>query len=358
MVRRKDGRRRNAGRRILSAAALLTMLICLTGPAAAKAASGEDALTDVRKLFSEQVNSGESGTQEEGVLQETERKKTGRNGTAEDPGDGQEPRNAEATDKRVFDDAGLFTSGEIAAMEEKIALLRQNRQIDAVIVTSRDVPANRSSSSEEQTRKWADDYYDQGGFGAGEDSAGFLYLIDMRNRVSYLSTAGVMIDYISDRRLEELLSDADPFLARGQYGRAAESVLDAAERMMRAGIEEGHFRYDEATGKRLTGLYNRLTRAETVIAAAAGLAVAVLLYAAVSARYGLTQETYHFNKMTQSGVKLTKDEKTFLRETVTRTRIPQGGGSGGGRSGGGGGGGSGVHFSGGGHSHGGGGHHF
>ena len=267
-----------------------------------------------------------------------------------------DPVTEEKREARVFDDAGLFSDAEEAALQERIASIREKWQIDPVIVTSYAVPDNRSSSSEEKTMAWADDYYDQGGFGLGEDKAGFLYLIDMNNRVSYISTGGVMIDYVSDRRKERLLSNADEFLGEGEYGKAAMAVLQSAEKMMQDGIEEGHFRYDEVTGKRLTGLYNRLTRGEIILAAVCGLGAAGLLGGVVGARYGLAIETYKFNKLTQSKVKLTRNDKTFLRQTVTRTRIPQN--SGGGRGGGHGGGGSGVHISSGGVSHGGGGHHF
>lgn len=281
---------------------------------------------------------------------------TGTSSQSTGTGNGIVSQSAGQREARVFDDAGLFSDAEEAALQARIVSIREKWQIDPVIVTSYAVPDNRSSSSEEKTMAWADDYYDQGGFGLGEDKAGFLYLIDMNNRVSYISTGGVMIDYVSDRRKERLLSNADEFLGEGEYGKAAMAVLQSAEKMMQDGIEEGHFRYDEVTGKRLTGLYNRLTRGEIILAAACGLGAAGLLGGIVGARYGLAIETYKFNKLTQSKVKLSRNDKTFLRQTVTRTRIPQN--SGGGRGGGHGGGGSGVHISSGGVSHGGGGHHF
>jgi len=260
----------------------------------------------------------------------------------------------------VVDDAGLLSDDEIAEIEEKIEEIREKYDMDAVVVTTYDVPKNAYSSSMEETRNWADDFYDDNGYGLGEDRAGILYLIDMRNRVSYVSTAGVMIDYISDDRLEELLDTADAYLYYRRYGDAAMSVLDKLEDILNRGIEEGHFRYDEATGERLTGLYNKLTASETAAAGVCGGLVTAVIILIVSGKYALRRETYKFNKLTQSRMTLTQDEKTFLRQDVTRVRMPQGGG-GGGRSGGGGyhgGGGSGVHTSSGGFSHGGGGHHF
>lgn len=258
---------------------------------------------------------------------------------------------------QVIDESGLFSADEIAQMEELISSIQDTYQMDAVVLTTDKVPNNRSSQAEEETMDYADEYFDRHGYGWGEDRAGLLYLIDMNNRVSYVSTNGVMIDYIDDDRLEELLNAADSYLYQGQYGKAAIALLQKLRSILSRGIEEGHFRYDTVTGERLSGIYNKLTGSETVLAAVAGLGAAALLYASVAAKYGLKKETYRFNKQTQSDVLLTRDEKTFLRQHVTRTRISSGSGGGGSR-GGGHSGGSGVHISSGGGSHGGGGHHF
>lgn len=262
---------------------------------------------------------------------------------------------AESAESRVTDDAGLFTEAEIAQMEEQIAAFRNKYQMDCAVLTTRSVSANRDYDKMEQTVAYADKYYEDHGYGMGEDRAGILYMIDMKNRVSYVSTAGVMIDYITDKRKEELLSSADDSLAKGRYGRAALALLKTLASIVSRGLTEGRFRYDDVTGERLTGLYNRLTTGELILAGGVGIGAAAILLLTVIARYKLKRTTYRFNKATQSSVSLSRDEKIFLNSRVTRTRISSGGG---GRMGGGGGGGSGVHISSGGMSHGGGGHHF
>ena len=254
----------------------------------------------------------------------------------------------------VTDECGLFTEQQIAEMEQEIGEIRETYGMDCAVLTTRKVPPNRDDSSEDQTQAFADRYYEENGYGLGEDRAGILYVIDMNNRVSYVSTAGVMIDYIDDDRREELLGSADEELYRGRYGNAALALIRNLKDILSRGIREGHFRYDDVTGERLPGVYNKLTTGEIIFSAAAGLGAAAVMLLTVMARYRLSFGTYKFNKATQSSVKLTKDEKTFLRSSVTRARISSGGG---GRSGGGGGG-SGVHISSGGMSHGGGGHHF
>lgn len=262
---------------------------------------------------------------------------------------------AAMAETRVIDLCGIFTEKEIAQMEEKIAAIREKFGMDCAVVTSDLVPENLRYETEEETQAYADAWYEDHDYGEGDDQAGLIYLIDMKNRLPYIGTAGVMIDYISDRRLKDLMKTADPYLQKGQFGASALAVLDKLSGILAKGIEEGHFRYDSETGKRLTGLYNKLTTGEIVLSSVAGVITMLALGFGIWARYNLKRSTYHFNKETQSSVSLSRDEKIFLRQHVTRTHISSGGSRGGGHGGGG----SGVHISSGGMSHGGGGgHHF
>ena len=264
---------------------------------------------------------------------------------------------AEQAETRIWDECGLFSEEEKSAINTAIQAIRKDYDMDCGVLTTRSVPNNRSDTSEEQTVKYADAWYENSGMGLGEDRAGILYVLDMNNRVSYVSTAGVMIDYIGEGREEELLSSADEGLGRRKYGQAALSLLKKLHSILSRGIQEGHFRFDDVTGQRLTGLYNKLTGTEIAVAGGGGLLTAGLMLLGVNVRYKLKIRTYRFDKATQSKVVYTTNETTFLRERVSRTRI-SGGGGGGGRIGGGRSGGSGVHISSGGMSHGGGGHHF
>lgn len=246
----------------------------------------------------------------------------------------------------VVDDAGLFTQNEIQQMETLIRQIRDEYQMDAVIVTSYDVGYNDSQD-------FADLYYEKGGYGLGEDDAGLLYLIDMRNRVPCISTSGVMIDYITDSRLESLFDCSYDALARGAYGTSALQVLRQLEKFLKQGRQEGSFRYDAQTGRRLSGLYNTLTASEIFFAAIAGLSAAGIMMMIVVSRYNLKGRGYRYDSAANASCQLTRDESTFLRQDVIRTRnAPPPDHGGGGRPGGGSG--SSVHRSSSGGSHGGG----
>ena len=254
----------------------------------------------------------------------------------------------------VVDDAGLYTDSEKAEMERLITAMRGTYQMDVGVLTTNDVPSSYGNDS--VSVDYADRYYEDHGYGMGEDRAGVLFVLDMNNRFNYLSTAGTMADYLNDHRIEEILSSADDALRIGAYGSAMLSQLSMLETFLRSGIEEGSFRYDAVTGERLTGIYNKLTKAELLMALAVGAVIALLLFKTVSATYSLRGGTYRYDP---SGRKLDLkvNDSRFIREDVTRVRMPPpsaGGHSGGHSSGMG----SSMHTSSGGMSHGGGGHHF
>lgn len=252
------------------------------------------------------------------------------------------PVTALAQNPVVVDDANLFTAAEEAEIEQEAMAIIQRYQVDVVIVTSYE--PRRGASQD-----FADDYYDQHGYGVGEDHAGLLYLIDMTNRVPTISTTGVMIDYITDSRLEELFDCSYDALAAGAYGESTMQLLERLERFLAEGLREGAFRYDKATGKRLTGLYNTLTSGEIQVAVLAGAGVALGIILLVAGKYQLRGSTYRYDLFEHSSFHAEVDQERYIRSTVVhRAKLQNTGRPGGG------GGGSGVHTSSGGHVHGGG----
>ena len=203
------------------------------------------------------------------------------------------------------------------AMEQRIIdaidAIESKHQVDLVVLVTSNTPADYSDSLY-RVRDFADDFYDYTGYGMGEDFSGMLYLIDLNNRVQWISTGGVMISYINDMREERILDAAEPYLKNNNWGYAA-------------------------------------------LAAIAGVAVAAVIVGAVSGSYSLKGRTYAYELKKNSTAEMLADEEQYLRESVTRrarsTDSVGGSSSGGGRSFG-----SGSHRSSSGRSHGGGGRRF
>ena len=261
-------------------------------------------------------------------------------------------------DGQVIDDANLFTSGEMSRMNSVIERIERNHQVDLAVLTTYDVPDDYSQEMR-RVQAYADDFYVNGGYGMGADFSGMLILLDMNNRVLWLSTGGVMIEYINDAREEDILDRAYSYLSYGSYGNAIVEALERVEYYMNKGREEGTFLYDEMTGERLSGIHNALTSGEIGVAALAGGGIALAIFLSVSGSYSLKGSTYSYDRNANTSVSLTLDDEVFVRQFSRRTARSTGshggpGGSGGVRRSGG----SGVHRSSGGRSHGGGGRRF
>ena len=254
---------------------------------------------------------------------------------------------AMADTQHVIDEADLFTALEEADLENTILRFQQETDMDFVILTT-----SRNYGDQAST---ADDCYDQGGYGLGEHRSGALYYIDMYERIPYLSTAGEMIDYMTDERIEAAHESSYRFLSSGDYAGAAQQMIHSVYGYVDAGIPEGQYRYDVITGQRLTGYHKSLTPSELLVCALIALVCALLFTKSVQGRYALKSSTYSYSWRENANLTLTDKTDDYLRTTTTRTRKappPSAGGHSGGshhRPGG-----SGVHHSSGGFTHGGG----
>lgn len=255
-------------------------------------------------------------------------------------------------DVQVYDEAGVIDAATEREIIQAIEKIEQKYQIDLAVLVTYDVPDDYSDSSW-RIEAYADDFYDHGGFGMGADHSGMLYMIDLNNRIPWISTSGVMIDFLNDSRIEALHDASYDDLARGRYGEAALTVVKRTGDYLRQGREKGQFRFDRETGESMSGLYNPLEGFEILLAAAGGAIAAAVLIGAVSASYSLKGSTYSYPMKSKTAFSLTRDDEVFLRQTVTRTARSSG--SSGGHGGGGRSGGSSVHRSSSGRMHGGGG---
>ena len=119
---------------------------------------------------------------------------------------------------RVHDAAGLFTEQEISEISALIEEGVSKTGMDMVVVTAADKKGRG-------TQAFADEVYETGNFGVGSAKSGFLYLIDMEDRVPCISTAGGAITLLSDSEIQRLLDDAYDHLASGDYAGSAKAVI-------------------------------------------------------------------------------------------------------------------------------------
>ncbi len=110
----------------------------------------------------------------------------------------------------VVDNAGLFTSDELADLTRQCHALRAEYDMDVVILTV-------YSLDGKSARSYADDFYDGNGYGVGSNYSGVLFLLAMESREWYISTCGDGMLAVSDWDVDSLFSVMSYDLSNGYY---------------------------------------------------------------------------------------------------------------------------------------------
>ncbi len=148
----------------------------------------------------------------------------------------------------VVDLADVFSANEETELSQTIMDLDAVYQMDLVVVTTDDTGGKSA-------RDYADDYFDQNGYGVGTDLNGILFLIDLDNREAYISTSGSGIRYLTDQRIEAVLDAVFAGgLSDGNYFGAAREFLNKTAEYLKAGIPADQYSQQEDQPNRLTAL--------------------------------------------------------------------------------------------------------
>ncbi len=243
----------------------------------------------------------------------------------------------------VYDEAGLLSDEEAAALEQRCREIETQNRIHILMVTTEDTEGKNQE-------EYADDFYDSV-YPEEKDENGALFLIDMGERELWISTAGIMRYYMSDREIDELLDHMYDEVSRRDYAGAFQGAADDVEMVIARGVSAGDYLIDE-NGKIIH--YRSITAVEVVFAAIAGVAVFCLVFFCVrySYRKKVKSDVRGYGRI--SSIRLETNRDTLIDHHVTSRRIPTNPPPGSGGPGGG----SSVHTSSSGRSHGGGGRSF
>ena len=214
-----------------------------------------------------------------------------------------------ASSQRVYDVAGLFTKAEKELLEQSIAELTGEMNMDFVVLTATDKEGKTQA-------EYADDFYDENDFGTGEDRSGLLFMIDMESRDCYISTSGDMIDYLTDARIAQILQYDDrlwELLSAGNYAGAVRRVMNE--------VQEYYVEGPETVPEKR---YNPLMAAvAAVIGALAGLGKS----RSIRSEYGMKNEKRQAMQSTKAYMATTnfafnQSADDLLNTIVTRIPLP------------------------------------
>lgn len=256
----------------------------------------------------------------------------------------------------LVDDADVLTEEEEAALLQKLQQVSADYDIDVVVVTTLDAMGKTAE-------EYADDFYDYGGYGRGENNSGILILADFDNRKIHISTCGDCIKAFDDYEIEAVLDAIWPDIEDGDYAAAFTRFAEEVEWYMYDWIHTPEPGPEPVPGPDPS----TMTLKEKILYAlergalgsvGAGAVSALTATGIMKSKLRSVGSRYNARDYTRSGsLRLTESSDIFLySHTITHT-IPRNDGHSMGGGGGGGGGGS-THTSSSGVSHGGGGRSF
>lgn len=207
---------------------------------------------------------------------------------------------------RVFDAADLLTNEEISKLNNEANALSSTYSLDIIIVTTDDADGKSS-------RAYADDYYDDHGFGVGSNHDGILFLLDMDNQEVYISASGLGSKYLTDGRKEKVLDIVfESGLSDGDYYGAIQGFLSGTKDYLASGIPAEPIDQEKAA--------NTLTSTEVTASLVAGALVSAIFYFSTKASYRMKNPVKPATYKDNSSLALVV-EKDILVDTVTTDRV-------------------------------------
>jgi len=126
---------------------------------------------------------------------------------------------------RVVDNAGLLSAAEAASLRQLADTVSLTYNFDLVIVTENDIGyAN--------TRDYADNFFDNNGYGLGQNRDGCLFLLVMETREYWFSMAGRGIRIFNGASADKLENDMLNYLRNGYYYNAFAAFAKGWEELL------------------------------------------------------------------------------------------------------------------------------
>ena len=203
-----------------------------------------------------------------------------------------------AAQQRVMDNADLLTTEEELSLLNKADAIALKYQMDVAILTV-------DTTGYKSIQAFADDYYDNNGYGFGDDHSGIIFVVCMDTREYAISTCGRAISVIDDTDLAGIEAMVRTALSEGNYADAFQTYLNGVEA-----------EYEDADPNS-----SRNTTIRVVISLAVGLVVALIVIF-VMRRNMNTARMQHGarNYMTDGSYDLFRCHDIYLYSHTSRTR--------------------------------------
>lgn len=218
----------------------------------------------------------------------------------------------------VIDEYEALTSDEEMDLTQRIESINETDAFEVVIVIT-DQMNGKSSMA------YADDFYDENGYGLDDRNSGILMLINMDDREVWLSTTGMGIEVFTDSRIDVMTDRIAEYLSDGDYFESCEVFLEDVQTYLDRGIPAGQVTvessYDATDSMSYLEKVGMLVTTPWVYLAALAVSVLATLGLSINSK---GRDTTHFQTYESAGsFDLRRSEDTYIRESISKTPIPK-----------------------------------
>ncbi|MDR0464265.1 MAG: TPM domain-containing protein [Treponema sp.] len=206
--------------------------------------------------------------------------------------------------ERIVDNANILSASEKMNLQRLITSIASIHKFDLVIVTEKNIGFANPLA-------WADDFFDDNGYGFGANRDGCLFLQVVDSRDICVSTSGSGIDILNDYALNKVLNDAAKYLQRNNSYEAYNSFLTNWQEFLSL----------DAKGGRRYNFFHQWNAVVVIIAWALALAIGFLVVH--SWKRGMNtvlSRTQAAAYMVPGSLEFKVKSDSFLYSTVTKTR--------------------------------------
>lgn len=127
---------------------------------------------------------------------------------------------------RVYDEAFVLSDGQMEQLEEKYKTVSEKYNVDVALAITKELYGRTVMES-------ADDFYDDGDYGMGENDDGILLYICMGTGEYHITTHGTALTAFNANGIRYIKEKIVPYLEKDEYYKAVDAFAEVCDELLK-----------------------------------------------------------------------------------------------------------------------------
>lgn len=209
----------------------------------------------------------------------------------------------------IIDDAGYLMQSELDELSRELNKVREKYNFEVAIYTESDMTSSTAEAS-------ADDIYDYGGYGAGENDDGIMLYICSDTREYHFTTHGKGLKYFNANGLAYLESKVLPHLSENDYYEAFEEYIETTDELLQMAKDGKPYNKKQYSMKYLFGVI--------IVCLIAPILIAFwMMNRKLKKMKTAVENDYAANYIKSGSMRIDTSRDLFLYSRITKTERPK-----------------------------------